>query len=329
MIERTQEEFMAARQPFWNELDHLIGNNTPLGRRHAAGMSRLAALYRMVCGDLMAAQSRAYAPDLVDYLDGLAARASNTLYGPRRGRLPGVWHVVVRRFPATLRKQWKFFVLAWLLFGVPLAIGIYGTLAWDGFAEQVLPSSQLAVMADMYSDGYDAGRDEAIDTMMFGHYVQNNIGIAFRCFATGILLGLGSIYYLVYNGLVIGTTVGYVIGAGYGANILTFGCGHGVFELTAIIIAGGAGLQMGWALVETHGRSRLGSLRAQSRDLVALIAGAAVMLAIAAVLEGYWSPSSVPAEIKWAAAAVFAVVLTSFFVFGGRGALEEEPPRWT
>jgi uncharacterized membrane protein SpoIIM required for sporulation len=277
----------------------------------------------------MAAQSRAYAPDLVDYLDGLAARASNTLYGPRRGRLPAVWDVVVRSFPATLRRRWKFFVLSSALFGLPLLIGVLGTLQWDGFAERVLPSGQLAVMAEMYSDGYDAGRDEAIDTMMFGHYVHNNIGIAFRCFATGILLGLGSIYFLVYNGLVIGTTVGYVMKAGYGSNILTFICGHGVFELTAIVVSGGAGLQMGWALVETHGRTRLGSLRAQAKDLVALVAGAAVMLAIAAVLEGFWSPSSIPAPIKWAAAGVFAVLLLAFLLFGGRDRLEPVEARWT
>jgi uncharacterized membrane protein SpoIIM required for sporulation len=329
VIERTQEEFMAARQPLWNELDGLLGDGTVFGRHNAGGMSRMAALYRMLCGDLMAAQSRAYSPDLVDFLDGLAARASNTLYGPRSGRMPGVWDVIWRRFPATLRKRWKFFMLAWLLFGVPLAIGVYGTLQWEGFAEQVLPSSQLAVMAEMYSDGYDAGRPEAVDTMMFGHYVQNNIGIAFRCFATGILLGLGSIYFLVYNGLMIGTTLGYVVGAGYGSNILTFVCGHGVFELTAIVVSGGAGLQMGWALVETQGRTRLGSLRAQAPDLIALVAGAAVMLAIAAVLEGFWSPSSIPPPVKWAASGVFAILLTAFLIFAGRDRERKEGPQWT
>lgn len=325
MIERTQEEFMGARQALWNELDRLLGDGSALGHGSAPGMARLATLYRMVCGDLITAQSRAYAPDLVDYLDGLAARASNTLYGPRRGRLPAVWDVILRRFPATLRRRWRFFALAFALFGLPLFIGLYGTLHWEGFAERVLPSAQLAVMAEMYSDGYDAGRDEALDTMMFGHYVQNNIGIAFRCFATGILFGLGSMYFLVYNGLVIGTTLGYVAGAGHGENIFTFICGHGVFELTAIIVSGAAGLQMGWALVETHGRTRLGSLRAQAPELVALVAGAAAMLAIAAVLEGYWSPSSLPPPVKWAASGVFAVLLAAFFLLGGRG----QEARWT
>ena len=70
-----------------------------------------------------------------------------------------------------------------------------------------------------------------------GFYVYNNVGIAFRCFATGILFGLGSLFFLIYNGITIGTVLGHVIAAGHGHNILTFVCTHGTFELTAIGIA--------------------------------------------------------------------------------------------
>lgn len=313
---RTQEEFMEARQGFWNDLDAMLGAGSAVASPQM--VCRLSVLYRAVCADLMTAQTRGYAPDLVNYLDGLAARASSSLYGPRRGRTPGIISLVFSRFPATFRKHWRSMLIAHLLFYVPLFIGIFGTMAFDGFAQKVLPSGQLSMMAEMYADGYDAGRSESLDTMMFGHYVQNNIGIAFRCFATGVLFGLGSLYFLLYNGLVIGTTVGYVIVAGGGPNILTFICGHGPFELTAIVIAGGAGLSMGWSLVETHGRTRWGSLRQLAPDLVALVAGAGVMLAIAAVLEGFWSPSSLAPPIKWSASAVFSVLLIAFFAVAGR-----------
>ena len=85
---------------------------------------------------------------------------------------------------------------------------------------------------------------------MAGFYVYNNVGIAFRCFATGVLFGAGSLFFLIYNGLVTGTVAGYVMSAGHGGNIWTFMCGHAPFELTAIVIAGGAGLEMGYALVD-------------------------------------------------------------------------------
>lgn len=328
MSVRTQEEFMAARQGFWNDLDALLGSGGASAVGSPQMVARLSVLYRSVCADLMTAQTRGYAPDLVDYLDGLAARASSSLYGPRRGRTPGLFNLVFAHFPAMFRKHWRSMLIAHLLFYVPLFVGVFGTMWVDGFAQEVLPSGQLSMMAEMYADGYGAGRSEALDTMMFGHYVQNNIGIAFRCFATGILFGLGSLYFLIYNGLVIGTTVGYVIVAGGGPNILTFICGHGPFELTAIVIAGAAGLSMGWSLVETKGRTRWGSLRQLAPDLVALVAGAGVMLAIAAVLEGFWSPSSMAPPIKWAASALFSVLLIAFFAVAGRGTTTDaSPPR--
>jgi len=317
MTHPSQDAFIAGRQETWRELEGLLLRNR-WGLRDAEVLSRTASCYRTVCGDLMLARARGYTPDLVDDLDRLAVRASHAVYRPDHRNRPRVAQILVRDFPATVRRRIGFMLLATMLFGLPAALGLVGTLASAGFAEQVLPSEQLAAMAEMYSQGFDAGRPEGIDTMMFGHYVNNNIGIAFRCFATGILLGTGSMFFLVYNGLTIGTTVGHVIHAGHGANILTFICSHGPFELTAIVISGAAGIQMGYALVETRGRTRLGSLRAQSYELVCLVLGAAVMLLIAAMLEGYWSPSHVSPVAKWIASAVGSAALVLYFAFAGR-----------
>jgi uncharacterized membrane protein SpoIIM required for sporulation len=148
--------------------------------------------------------------------------------------------------------------------------------------------------------------------------VNNNVGIAFRCFATGVLFGLGSIFFLVYNGLVTGTVFGYVQRSGHGQNILTFTCGHSPFELTAIVIAGGAGLYMGFALLGTSGRTRVASLRAIADDLISLILGAAFFLFIAALVEGWWSPSSLPSPVKWAFAALMSMLVPSFLLLYGR-----------
>ena len=153
---------------------------------------------------------------------------------------------------------------------------------------------------------------------MAGFYIQNNVGIAFRCFATGILFGLGSVFFLLYNGVVIGATIGWVIHRGHGENILTFICGHAPFELTAICIAGGAGLQIGYALVRTGGRTRLGSLRAQAPAVGAIVGGAALMLVVAAGVEGFWSPSGLPAPVKWVAAGVFTLLVAAYLALAGR-----------
>lgn len=313
----NQDEFIAGRRASWQELEDLVNLGKELHRSVPADISRAASLYRSVCADLMRARSE-YGPDLIRYLDGLAARAHNLLYGTRAYRFSALWDLVARDFPRTLRRRWRFFLLANLLFYLPFAFGLVGTLASAEFAETILPAQQLAGMEAMYQEGFDTGRDTAMDSQMAGFYVLNNVGIAFRCFATGILFGVGSLFFSIYNGLVIGVSIGWVIRVGYGANILTFICGHGPFELTAIVISAGAGLQMGWALVKTEGKTRIGSLRSQAAELGHLILGAATMLLIAAVLEGYWSPSSLPPPVKWTASGVFSLLVIAWLSLGGR-----------
>jgi uncharacterized membrane protein SpoIIM required for sporulation len=213
------------------------------------------------------------------------------------------------------------------LFGLPCAVGLFTALTNPEAAVYFVPAAMLEGMADAYSQGFSEGRASGVNAGMAGFYVYNNVGIAFRCFATGILFGAGTIFFLVYNGLMIGTVTGYVMQAGYGENILTFMCGHGPFELTAIIIAGAAGLKMGYALIETGGRTRIGSLRHQRKDIYRLVVGAAVMLFIAAAIEGFWSPSAAPAMVKWVFSAAFSALVIGFLVFSGRGVvLEETPP---
>ncbi len=153
---------------------------------------------------------------------------------------------------------------------------------------------------------------------MAGFYVYNNVGIAFRCFATGGLFGLGSVFFLIYNGLTIGTVMGHLFGVGSGMNLFNFICGHGPWELTAIVISGAAGLRLGWALIMTGGRTRVGSLKAAGPVLYRLVVGAAVMLVVAALVEGFWSASPIPPVGKWLFAATQVVLVTSWLALGGR-----------
>jgi uncharacterized membrane protein SpoIIM required for sporulation len=209
-----------------------------------------------------------------------------------------------------------------MLFVAPGVFGLVMTLADPDFATNVLPRGTLEAAARMYAEGLD-GRDTDTDAAMAGFYVYNNVGIAFRCFATGILFGLGSMFFLVYNGLMIGTTVGFVIEAGHGHNILTFVSGHAPFELTAICISGGAGLRMGWSLVDTRGRSRLSSLRAAAPEVGTIIVGAASMLLVAAAVEAFWSPSSAAPQTKWIAASIASAMVVAHLAFAGRRSARE------
>ncbi len=317
---RSQDDFVAARSADWKALDRLLLDGGSLHTLDGAAISRAAALYRSLCTDLMRCRAARVTPDLAAHLDALAGRAHAALYGAQPFRLPGIIGFFARGFPRALRANGRLFAVACALFFLPFAVGLIGALASDDFSTKVLPAASLEAMADAYSKGFAGGRDAGTDTGMAGFYVYNNVGIAFRCFATGILYGAGSLFFLVYNGLVTGTVAGYVMSAGHGGNIWTFMCGHAPFELTAIVIAGGAGLQMGYALVDTRGRTRVGSLRRAAPAIAQQILGAAAMLLVAALVEGFWSPSALPPPVKWSAAALFTVAVVLYLALAGRGA---------
>ncbi|MBK9259206.1 MAG: stage II sporulation protein M [Polyangiaceae bacterium] len=316
---KSQDEIVAARCADWRELEGILSRGVSFGELDGPTISRAASLYRALSNDLILCRARA-TPDLVAYLDSLASRAHSALYGAEPFRAPALLSLLTRDFPVAFRQNIWFFAAASALFLIPCAIGVFAALFVPHAASEILPRSTLDQMADMYSGGFDAGRNEGVDASMAGFYVYNNVGIAFRCFATGILFGLGSVFFLIYNGLHIGVVAGWVTASGFGHNIGTFMCGHGPFELTAIVIAGAAGLRMGHSLVVTNGRTRIGSLRHAAPDLVRLIAGAAFMLLIAAGVEGFWSPSAAPAPVKWAASVVFSLLVTAYLAFAGRRA---------
>lgn len=314
----TEDEFVRHKKPGWDDLAGLLGLEKGLHKLPGDRIARVGQLYRAICADLMRARSAGYSRELVSYLDDLAARAHNAIYRAEPYRLRAAWELVAWRFPQTLRRNWRFFASACALFLIPFAITLWATLRDPAFAAEILPQGALEEMAANYSEGFGGGRSEGTDAMMTGFYVYNNIGIAFRCFATGIFFGLGSIYFLVFNGLFMGAVMGYVIDAGGGRNILTFVMGHGAFELTAIVISGAAGMRMGYALVRTRGRTRLGSLRASGPEVVTMVLGAAGMLAIAALIEGFWSPSGVPDEVKWSAAGGLWLLVIAYLGLAGR-----------
>jgi len=209
------------------------------------------------------------------------------------------------------------FSLATALFYAPFVYGAAGAWRSAGFAETVLSPQEIDEMEAAYSTR--TGRASAVeDVQMAGYYVEHNVGIAFRCFATGIFGGLGSAFFLVYNGLVIGTAFGDLYRMGMGSNLLEFAAGHAAWELTGIVVAGTAGLCLGSAWVSTGGLRRWTSVQRAAPRVLGLIVGATAMLLVAAAIEGFWSASPVPFWGK----ALFAVgqwmVVVAWLGLGGR-----------
>lgn len=309
-----RDAFVRSREERWKRLEHVLTSARP---RTAADWSEFAGMYREVSADLARAQALGLPDDVRRYLDRLAGLAHNRLYGSQRGAGTNLFRAAFIGFPVTARRLWPFVLVAHVLFYGPFLVGVIGPLLMPGFASAVLPDSQLSMMEQMYSG--EIGRSAGEDAAMAGFYVWNNVGIAFRCFATGALFGLGSVFYLVYNGLVLGTVEGFLWERGLGWNLTDFTVSHTPWELTGIAISGAAGLRMGWALVVTEGRTRLGSLRRAGPDLYRLVLGATVLLLAAAAIEGFWSSGPAPLWLKIGFGVVGTAIIVLWIGVVGRG----------
>lgn len=316
----SRDRFEEQHQDGWQALDLLVGQ---LERRQPApAAGDLPVLYRQLCHQLALARSRRYGVDLEQRLNRLALRAHQQLY---HGRRATSWAAVGRfvrgEFPRRVRALGGLFWLSLALFAVPL-LGTFAAIQVDSEAAYaILSPAEAAKYENMYApENQQEDRGAASDFGMFGFYIYNNISIAFRTFAGGMLFGLGSIFFLVFNGFAIGAVAGHLGQAGLGETFYPFVIAHGSFELTAIVLAGAAGLKLGLALLSPGRASRARSLAIAAKDSVPLVYGIAGMLLVAAFIEAFWSSThTLPGVVRYGVGTVLWVLVVGYLALAGRG----------
>jgi len=154
---------------------------------------------------------------------------------------------------------------------------------------------------------------------MFGFYIWNNVRIGFQTFAGGLLFGVGSVWFLASNGVVIGAVAGYLTQIGYDQTFWSFVAGHSSLELLAIVLSGAAGMRLGVAVIAPGNLSRKAALMAAAKPAVRMMYGAALMFFAAAFVEAFWSPlTDVPYRVKiWTGLAGWGLLLL-YFALAGR-----------
>jgi uncharacterized membrane protein SpoIIM required for sporulation len=176
----------------------------------------------------------------------------------------------------------------------------------------------------MYSPAADSigrMRTASTDWIMFGYYIRNNVGVAFQCFAAGLFAGVGSLFFLAYNGAFGGALAGFLTERGLSSTFYSFVATHSSFELTAIVIAGGAGLKIGHSLLAPGRLTRTQSLVEATRTSAVLLYGVTAMLLIAAAIEAFWSSASwLPPGVKYTVAALCWTTVLAYLVLQGRRA---------
>jgi uncharacterized membrane protein SpoIIM required for sporulation len=151
--------------------------------------------------------------------------------------------------------------------------------------------------------------------------MTNNIQVTIYTFAFGALAGIGTLFYMAFNGANIASVLALTYKAGFGNDLVTFMVAHGVIELSCIFIAGGAGLLIGSAMLMPGDLTRGDALRTRGMEAVRLMLGVALLLVVAGIIEGFISPAPIDARIKYSIAAITGLALYSYLLFVGH-----EPP---
>lgn len=292
--------------------------------KETAQVSDFPKAYRRLCQHLALAQARGYSSFLIDSLQQQVLRGHQQLYRHRSRLGAQIISFILADFPRLVREQWRFVAAASLLFfGSLIGFGVLVYL-FPELIYNLIPAEQVREMQGMYDPvaghlGRSAERAASEDWVMFGYYVMHNTGIAFQTFASGLLMGVGSGFFLLYNGMIIGAVAGHLSEIGFGQTFWSFVIGHGAFELTAIALAGAAGLKLGWALI-APGRLTWGeALRLAARKSVLLVCGAMLFLLIAAFIEAYWSSkTSVTLLTKYAVGAALWLAVAVYLSLAGR-----------
>lgn len=309
----------------WDEYQKLLDEARGRGLDHLdeARVSRFAALYREMAADLARARTYGGSPELLYTMERMVGTGHNLLYRPPSRSWKRFVAFVTGGFAALVRRLWRPVALASVLFYLPALLSFGALTSRPELAREVLPPVLLdraedAAEKEARGEGY-VEQTEVLMPQMATSLVANNVQVAFLAFAGGALAGLGTGFILVLNGIMLGSVAGAFANEGQSLHLWTFVLPHGIIELTAICIAGAAGLWLGAGILLPGRRTRREVLVTHGREASALILGVAIMLLIAGLIEGFISPSRLPREIKLLCATIFALAMVSYFAFAGRG----------
>jgi len=308
----------------WDTLTQLLDRADRLGleKLSVPNLKQLCRLYRHVTIDLSRARTDGDDPELIRYLNYLAARAHGRVYRTRPVQLRPLFTFLARGFPRLVRRHALPLLLAtsvFLLTAVASWLAVVRTpeLAYSLFDEHAVEyeNVRLEHQQGEYRGNFtfDVGQSPLVAVTIIG----NNIRVAISVFAFGALCCLPCVLMLVYNGRMLGTLTGLVWNRGFFLDFYSLILTHGVLELTAICISGGAGLMLGWAIIAPGPYTRRDALRRVAGEAFGLLGGAAVMLVVAGAIEAYVTPHF-PAAVRWSVAGVSALFLVAYFGFAGR-----------
>ncbi|MFF4911083.1 stage II sporulation protein M [Streptomyces sp. NPDC001260] len=309
--------FVTTHRAEWDRLDALLGRQR---RLTGAEADELVSLYQRTATHLSLIQSSAPDPQLTGRLSQLVARARSAVTGTRRASWRDVTRFLTHGFPSAVYRSRRWWVPTAILSTlVSVLLGWWIGTHPDVQATIAAPNElrELTRPGGQYETYYSSHPAASFAAQVW----TNNAWAAALCLILGVFLGLPVLWLLFQNMLNLGVGFGLMSSVGRLDTFLGLVLPHGLLELTAVFVAAGTGLRLGWTVVDPGPRSRRTALAEEGRAAIGMAIGLALVLFVSGAIEGFVTPSGLP---TWARIGIGVVAELTFlayvFVLGGRAA---------
>jgi len=278
-------------------------------------LQELGLLYRQTASDLAAVREDITSPQLAAYLNQLLGRAHNLIYMGHRPKMSGIVKFYSQTYPQIFRETLPETLLAFAIFMVTAIAAWAVTIHDPAFAHRFLGPQMMETIErhQMWTESIVTVKPAAASGIMV-----NNMVVAFTTFAYGITAGIGTIWMMILNGMMLGVVGAATWKAGMAQDLWSFVAPHGVLELPAIFIAAGAGFEIARGMLFPGLLPRRESLARAGGRAARLLLGTIPMLFVAGIIEGFLSPSEIPHALKYLFAAVMFTLLMMYLNFSRR-----------
>ncbi|HET9028904.1 MAG TPA: stage II sporulation protein M [Candidatus Aquilonibacter sp.] len=325
----TQRTFVDRRSAAWEELDALLAQASRRGVRRLDGeqIERIGVLYRAATSDLAYATGQSYEPRLLEYLNRLVARSHAYVYGAAAAT---GWERLrifyTRTFPMEFRRSFAWIVLCTALTVATAVVGYVLVRTNPANAYALLPESLIPPEIKKSLHDSNFAFDPTRSPLMSSAIITNNIKVAVFAFAGCVTLGYFTLQIIMQNGFMLGGVGALFANAGFGADFWATVAPHGFIELTAIQIAGAAGLLISAGILAPGRLRRRDAIVDASKRAGILIAGVASMLIVAGTIEGFYSPLRLPPSARIGFGLLTALALLLYFTLAGRASTVRSVP---
>ena len=316
--------FLEHEKDNWRRLEDLLGMLRGSGLR---GLSRMEVrefgeLYRRAAADLATARAETRDLKLINYLNSLVIRAHGKIYRSESNGRATIVRFFTREFPETFRANLGYMAIAFAIFILFAVFGFAATWQNTDFTHFV----GLSGITDEITAGNEWWKSlNKANPVGATGILSNNIIVTIRVFAMGALLGVGAAYDLAFEGARLGSVfaASYKLNPPFGNSLASFVVGHGVIELSCIFFCGGAGMMIGYSIINPGDLSRTQALKRKGMEAAKIVSGCAALLVVAGTIEGFLSPSDLPASLKFATGIGTGLAMYGYLFLAGDTRKEE------